>query len=619
MRNCLISTSLLCVLLSFIRVSSAQELLVGIQVNSALEHSSQRQKFWKSSQAADTINLPFFDDFSYTQVYPDPFKWSDNHVFINTTYPVLPVSLGVATFDILDSAGVLYQQAGTQVFLADVLTSQPVDLDLSVSDSIYLSFFYQAKGLGDAPERGDSLVVEFFSPSADMWTRVWSKPGEPLHPFRQVMIPVTDPIFLETGFRFRFKNYGSFSRNVFNPGAVGNSDHWHIDYVFLDKNRSYSDTIVRDVTYVQPLRSLLNTYESLPWEHFLIGRLTEMGSKLPQTYRNNDAIVRNVSRSFLVRDLGNGQIVRSFSGGAENLSPGQLREYSPDLAYTFASAATDSASFEVKAFLTTDAFDKKENDTVVYIQRFSNYYSYDDGSAENGYGISGQGAANASLAVRFRAFRSDTLRAVNIFFNRSLNEASRKEFFLTIWNDNNGKPGEIMYQQQNVRPEYTEGLNRFYTYLLDSAFVTPLIFYVGWEQVTSDFLNVGFDVNRNSRPHIFYNLDGEWKNTSFEGSIMIRPVVSNQPLLVGIPQSPSLMHLQLYPNPTRGILYTDLDPDLINQGFKLSVFNIRGSQVMNAELHQPFIDLSHLPDGIYLIRLSGPGSFIYSNKVILSR
>jgi hypothetical protein len=606
-------------LFCFVRVSTAQEMLVGIQVNPALEHSAQHQKFWKSAQAVDTISLPFFDDFSYPQVYPDPFKWSDNHVFINTSYPVLPVSLGVATFDILDSTGVLYQQAGTQVFLADALTSQPIDLALPVSDSIYLSFFYQAQGLGDAPERGDSLVLEFFSPSENTWTRVWSKQGETLHPFRQVMIPVSNPMYLEKGFRFRFKNYGSLSRNVFNPGAIGNSDHWHIDYVLIDKDRSLADTTVRDVSFVQPLRSLLNTYESLPWEHFLIGRLTEMGSRLPQTYRNNDAIVRNVSRAFLIRDLENGQIVRSFSGGAENLSPGQLREYSPDLAYTFASAAIDSASFEVKAFLTTDAFDKKENDTVVYTQRFHNYYAYDDGSAENGYGISGLGSANASLAVRFRAFRSDTLRAVNIFFNRSLNEASRKEFLLTIWSDNNGKPGEILYQQQNVRPEYAEGLNHFYTYLLDSVFVTPLIFYVGWEQMTSDFLNVGFDVNRNNSSQIFYNLDGEWKNTSFEGSIMIRPVVSNQPLPVGIPHNPSLMQLRVFPNPTPGILYTDLDPELIRRGLTLSVFNIRGSLVMNTVLHQNFIDLSHLPDGIYLIRLSGSGSFTYSNKVILSR
>ncbi|HRP59618.1 MAG TPA: hypothetical protein PK833_04935, partial [Vicingus sp.] len=55
-----------------------------------------------------------------------------------------------------------------------------------------------------------------------------------------------------------------------------------------------------------------------------------------------------------------------------------------------------------------------KNDTVVSYQVFSNYYSYDDGSAEAGYGIEGVGA---KLANQFTIKKSDTLVGIRIYFN----------------------------------------------------------------------------------------------------------------------------------------------------------------------------------------------------------
>ena len=58
------------------------------------------------------------------------------------------------------------------------------------------------------------------------------------------------------------------------------------------------------------------------------------------------------------------------------------------------------------ATLITDEFDPKGNDTIHYNQVFNNYFAFDDGSSEGGYGINGQGSRNAMVAYRFKSFHS---------------------------------------------------------------------------------------------------------------------------------------------------------------------------------------------------------------------
>src|SRR5687767_12191898 len=57
----------------------------------------------------DTLALPFFDDFTSTNVYPDMKYWRDSDVYINSHFPISPPSYGVATFDNLNNKGVPYR------------------------------------------------------------------------------------------------------------------------------------------------------------------------------------------------------------------------------------------------------------------------------------------------------------------------------------------------------------------------------------------------------------------------------------------------------------------------------------------------------------------------------
>ncbi|HRH38777.1 MAG TPA: hypothetical protein PK760_10555, partial [Flavobacteriales bacterium] len=94
--------------------------------------------------------------------------WQDDDVFVNGTYPLEPPTIGVATFDGLSRTGYPYNYTQWNSYgIADHLTTVPIDLSgHTAADSIYLSFFYQPRGISqdDIVQPGDSLVLEFYSP-----------------------------------------------------------------------------------------------------------------------------------------------------------------------------------------------------------------------------------------------------------------------------------------------------------------------------------------------------------------------------------------------------------------------------------------------------------------------
>ncbi len=212
----------------FVSSGYAQE-----QLSSIGYYPAQKRGPAPSLKSDHLLQLPFIDDFSSTKIYPNGQQWMDNQVYINNSFGKLTLGYGIATLDALDSTGAIYSHANISGFDADQLTSQPIDLDLGADTSVYLSFYYQPQGYGDAPEAQDSLILEFFAPQTNKWVWIWSTPGSPGHDFRQVMIPVRGAIFMQQGFQFRFKNRASLA-NAYEPSLKSNADHWHLDYVYLN-------------------------------------------------------------------------------------------------------------------------------------------------------------------------------------------------------------------------------------------------------------------------------------------------------------------------------------------------------------------------------------------------
>jgi len=603
----------------FLTPCYGQEIVTGLQSNLQIKNAWTKLDKKKGVLISDTLDLPFFDDFSKITVYPDPAKWIDNYVFINNTYSIQQITAGVATFDALDNTGRLYETADQFGFQADKLTSKPINLSLLPSDNVYLSFLYEPGGLSDEPEPKDSLTLQFYAPVEKKWYSVWRVQGSPVQPFRAVILPINNPVFLKKGFQFRFINYASLSSSTSDPSMTGNCDIWNLDYIMLDKNRNSSDTIPPDVSFTLPVRSILKTQESMPWNQFKKVFLSEMGPSILIHYRNNDKIVRNITRNFYITDMYKNTLAYSFSAGATNIESGKSIDYKANLLYTFSSESQDSALFRIKSYFITDVFDPKENDTLTYYQRFSNYFSFDDGTAESGYGINGLGSRNAMVAYRFKSFIPDTLRAIQICFNDSYLNTNQRAFDLMVWSDNNGIPGDVLYTQEEMIVTQGEGINGFYTYNLNNPVFIDGVFYVGWKQRSETFLNAGFDLNTLHNGKQLYWLNGNWSVSQTQGSLMIRSVVGNlsrPTLAVNVLSGNN--KLKIWPNPTTGSLNIDPGDIGIYPDLTIKIIDLNGTIIGNYKYINQ-LDVSSLPDGIYGIILTNKGNHLMIGRFIKIR
>lgn len=432
----------------------AQERVSGLARNRIVEDASTLKRFSLKSFKSinDTVSLPFFDDFSSVTIFPDQRLWTDNCAYINSQFAVNPPTIGVATLDALDKNGALYSKALFSSFPADTLTSRFINLNYPVDSNIYLSFFYQAKGLGHMPGPSDSLLVQFFAPLQNQWNTVWAITPDSAElannsviPFIQVLIPVKDTAYLHKAFRFRFRNYASLKMSSSQSmGVAGDNSDWNIDYVYLNKGRSEHDTLQNDLAITSPLPSLLSYYESIPWSHFSYAADELMASGKTSVYYHyfstNPSDSLGTDRTFSINSLYTNYSY-IFGPNANNIHAGSTMLYQPyyeKLSYD----GNDSAIFEVTFFLSNyglkNSSDYRWNDTVRRTQVFKDYYAYDDGTAENGYGLDGTNTANASVAYQFFCYKPDSLRAIDIYFNDVYNNSNGVLFNLTVWDSNSG-------------------------------------------------------------------------------------------------------------------------------------------------------------------------------------
>ncbi len=608
-------------LTTFLVNTTAQEVITGLPSNYRIIHSKEKRRAARELTSNDTLALPFFDDFSGHSIYPDSTKWTDDYVFINNTYSDKQITAGIATFDALDNNGRMYANASPLGFEADHLTSQPINLNYTTADNVWMSFFYQAGGLGDPPEANDSLILQFYAPLEQQWYSVWRVGGSLDQRFKPAIIKIDDDRFLQKGFQFRFINYASLTANLSDPSMVGNCDIWNLDYVLINKNRNAGDTIFADVALTLPLRSLLKSHEAMPWKQFNQVYLQEMGSSIPIHYRNNDTITRNITRNFEIWDMYKNSLAYSFSAGATDIGPLTDVDYNANLVYTYSSSNPDSALFRVTASLKTDNFDPKGNDTLIYYQVFQNYFAYDDGTSEGGYGINGLGSSNAMVAVKFVSYIQDTVRAIRICFNDSYQDANIRAFDLMVWDDNNGTPGNVLYTKQDVMVEQGSMINGFYTYTLPEGVVVNNTFYVGWRQTSETFLNAGYDVNTPSAGKQFYWLNGQWSNSQVPGSIMIRPVLGSALTITSVKDTQYINNgtlMNIWPNPTSD--YINIDPgDLQLYGSSdISIVDLNGHVLMKVPFSEK-VDISSLKDGMYFLLISSNGRPVGYNRIIKIR
>lgn len=568
----------------------------------------------------DTLELPFFDDFSAPWHKPNNERWTDASVFINTTLPVRPPSIGVATFDGLNAEGEPYG-TGTGSNAADTLTSSPINLNYPPSDSIYLSFFYQPKGIGNFPEFVDSLLLEFKNPTDTTWHWAWGTKGEDypqlLREFRQVMVPVADTAFLKKGFQFRFRNYAQQN---------GSWDHWHVDFILLDRGRFRNDTVRADFSFMYMPTSIIQQYESVPLWHFMPQAIENMDTLFNLSLANagNASGFRTYKYIYLNDDF---TVEARDSLLAAGIGPIQPREefvYTDAVKYAFEDPGTEATTYRLRNFINFIPTDPQDfypaNDTIEYLQIFSNYYALDDGGAEERLNINNNGGG--FVGQRFDLLAGDSLKAVQFYFNRTIETGTGSAFYLMIWAAGANQPGELLYSKSVEYPQ-SLGINQFVTYELDSAlFLGAGSYYFGWSQDSNFPINLGFDRNINNNDKIFYNLTGTWYNYSAQnGTLMIRPLfrypydmyVSNEKV-----EQPASDWI-LYPNPAQQLVNVSI-PDLLGK-ITISILDISGRLLNQQSSTEKLssLDIHNLPSGIYFIRLTAENNKQYPVKKLVIR
>ena len=587
----------------FVNTVFAQEVISDLHFNAYLSSKEATKKQKKSA-----LVLPFIDDFSYSSSNPDNNLWNSSSVFINRSYPINPPTLGVATFDGLNTKGLAYSIdfSNTQGW-ADTLLSH--EIDLSNVNTAYLLFYYQPQGLGDNPQTEDSLILEF-KDANDNWIVKWKKKGESNYEFKKRAFIINSSDFLINNFQFRFRNKATLS---------GNFDHWNIDYVKLDYFINPLDTTnLEDVSFVYNSPSFLSRYNEMPWTHFLNNEVSEMLDTVDILVRNNNG---GISWDYQYNIYENNSLIAHYpdpaSGGlTRNVtvldydSIGNFSFSSPPIYVSsdaFNSLMSDSASFIIEHIIsTTNINSYKFNDTLYRTQNFLSHFSYDDGIAESAYGINVNGA---KAAYQFKLNRPDTLRAIQMYFPQMLDSVNHIPFKLTIWDNINGL-GSIIYQQ-DVYPVHTE-YGDFHTYYLDSLFQLVGTFYIGWEQTTNDVLNIGLDKNLHANQYMYYNIGAGWSNSQFPGSWMIRPILSQKTLPSKINEKKSTF--SIYPNPTNNQLYIDSE----GNGALLSIYNMQGIVVKQVYLQTILetISISDLSSAVYIIEVSTKKGKAYQKLLI---
>ena len=681
--------------------ASAQEILTNYRTTT--------EKAPVKRGVAEARFLPFFDDFSHSDLYPDSTKWTDNNVLVNDGFPLCPPNRNGATFDVLDANGKVYSYAISNAFVAEYLTSARIRLDsimepepraLTPADSIYLSFYYQPQGNGNAPEAQDSLVLQFgtttehqeflfldyqnynisdifaemqvdtlfpgdtvwasvgcqpglftiitdtltpmtqgsiavpcdsvFTTVADTtWYHIWSVPGQCLDTFmahnggqyfEQVMIPILDTKYFQDNFYFRFYNYASIVNSTL-PNNRSNEDNWNIDFVYLNINRSATDIDYPMLTFSGRRPSFFNRYQSIPYRQYRINPNSAVRENLDIDIANLDGIDHEAYYYYKVDQIGGNQHY------TRTLDPVTIHPYreagflscpeygeSPACPYVgelFAmSMWYDSVSYQVSHYVYDSTANPPMVDSMVYRMGMYNYYAYDDGIPELGYGLSNPGG---KFAVRFDISEYDTIQGVQLLFNHTLNDANNKYFDIVVWKDENGKPGDEIYRLSGRRPEWQEQIYRFSYYKFDETVALASAFYIGIEQMEGGLINIGFDTSIDNSQYNFVNANGSWQQSSKRGSLMIRPVVGAS-YYIGLDEQESATSLRLYPNPVNQVLHLEGDFEKA----QISIYDLTGRKVYQGE-YQHEISVSSLNDGLYFIHVITAEGQVINQKFIIRK
>lgn len=520
-----------------------------------------------NNQTQASLTLPFWDDFSQASFSPNATLWlSGEHVRISSSIAKSAPTLNVAVFDGVDASGRPYNATSLLNGATDSLVSQMIDLSTLTADqadSVYISFFWQATGNGEMPDRQDSLVLQFKKPDG-IWQSAWRQIGgldNQSEEFNQVVLKV-NPEFFYDGFQFRFK---SFTR------LAGAFDTWLVDYIYLNDGRHQNDVAHVDRALTRRPSFLIAPYSAMPTEQFFADPAKYLSETNTEFYNLND-FFQPIQFTTTVKDLGTGNQLEVLNNeSVANPPPGPYARRtftSPTLSVANIDVDADSLWLETTYYIksgdnfyienisaTNDTtfntnLDYRVNDTVRVITKIDDFFAYDDNDADFAAGINQNGG---KLAYEFFAEERALLTHIDINFPFTQQAGEPIELFVWTNIEEEARSEEILFQDSYsvLRPA---SIGAMTTYELDTPIFVQGAFFIGFQQATNEFLAVGLDKNQDSGDKMYYNVDGTWrKNENVKGSFLMRPRFDKTVASTFVPGKVAPeVQLDVYPNPSEG-------------------------------------------------------------------
>jgi len=565
------------------------------------------------------------DSIVYHLIDPDPNDfYIDRLAYLNNTFALDPPSIGVVTFDGLDEFGEAYDIDNDFSIQGDRLTSVPINLSGLPDTNVFFSFYYEPQGLStDKVDPEDSLTLDFYNSQTKTWVNVWRQRGyERNNTFRQKIIKVPNK-FHQNAFQFRFRSYAS---------TAGAFDQWHIDYLYLNHGRNEGDTIYNDIAYQFDAPSHILTYTAMPWFHFNSAPSQYMKSSVESFVINSSLQDQEVRNKIVM--LNENDPINDYYQYPTNLGnvvslPANIR-FKFDYPINFSYPAADIKGETVFESVYDIRFNQqggnrdfiRTNDTIIGKTVLKDYYAYDDGTAETGYGIEPQLGSEgfvSYLAVEYNIpFKDDSVGGVQMYFIPKGINSYNQQFQIMIWNSIN--PTQIHYSTPfSFNPMQTDD-NGFLTYYFDSLVQVNQTFYIGIRQVGRRAMTFGYDRNTNSRSKIFWSQNGfNWNSPSPDiknGSVMIRPVFNRTARGVGIYESDLEESAFVYPNPAVSQIHIELNNSKPIRN--LIILDISGREIYHGN-YQNSIDVSSFKEGIYFMKLINESGSVISKKFLISR
>lgn len=447
------------------------------------------------------------------------------------------------------------------------------------------------------------------------WKRMWATSNNTEDLFSYVYLPIVSQEYLQKGFRFRFKNYVSLSNDV---SHARNEDFWNIDMVWLDAHRKTQVQNVSDVAFVKNISPLYNAFTALPISHFSTVNSSNFRLTIDAKFNNFDSVYRKVKFGFAVNKL-HAQETLSYQTYETDIPPytlGEERDVLSDWNVDFIDfmkqdiGVYDQAAYEFQYYFTDNNNSMYEqfrwNDTSRVKLTMSNYYAYDDGIPEAGYGL--REAPMGRVAYKFSVLTPDTLKAIDMYFNPTLVSVP-PIFNLCVWAmTSNGLPGELLYKMPGEKVEFKDGLYSFVTYTIKpegiltnnaSGIYIQNGYFVGWEQPYDVLLNVGLDLSSTLTNKIYYNVGFEWLASSQNGALLIRPVFGKLLPSQPIAHTSNDKQILVFPTVTTNNVYIQND----NNSFQIAsvtLYTMYGQRVLNEQGNVSQISLQSLPNGMYI-------------------